>query len=185
MPRVAGRPRGGPPPPRRRPPPTRRTRDVPRAWPSSRAQESRLPVTASLSNCPAGCNHRPRNRVIRTCFIAETGTARAALRRRKSRSAEAFPTCVITCTVVHRNCGTAIMKNITVSVDEETHRLARIRAAELDTSVSALVRGLSQRTGMRAARGDAARTPPQAHERSVRGDPRHAERLQIVGKRTA
>ena len=33
------------------------------------------------------------------------------------------------------------MRNITVSVDEETHRLARIRAAELDTSVSALVRG--------------------------------------------
>ncbi len=32
------------------------------------------------------------------------------------------------------------MKNITVSVDEETHGLARIRAAELDTSVSALVR---------------------------------------------
>ena len=34
-------------------------------------------------------------------------------------------------------CG---MRNITVSVDEETYRLARIRAAELDTSVSALVR---------------------------------------------
>ena len=33
------------------------------------------------------------------------------------------------------------MRNITVSADEETHRLARIRAAELDTSVSALVRG--------------------------------------------
>ena len=32
------------------------------------------------------------------------------------------------------------MKNITVSVDEETHRHARIRAAELGTSVSALVR---------------------------------------------
>ena len=32
------------------------------------------------------------------------------------------------------------MKNITVSIDEKTHRLARIRAAELDTSVSALVR---------------------------------------------
>ena len=32
------------------------------------------------------------------------------------------------------------MRNITVSVDEETHRLARIRAAEMDTSVSALVR---------------------------------------------
>lgn len=32
------------------------------------------------------------------------------------------------------------MKNITVCVDEEAHRLVRIRAAELDTSVSALVR---------------------------------------------
>ena len=34
------------------------------------------------------------------------------------------------------------MKNITVSVDDETHRRARIRAAELDTSVSAVVRRL-------------------------------------------
>ena len=33
------------------------------------------------------------------------------------------------------------MKNITVSVDDETHRQARIRAAEMGTSVSALVRG--------------------------------------------
>ena len=33
------------------------------------------------------------------------------------------------------------MKNITVSVDDETHRQARVRAAELGTSVSALVRG--------------------------------------------
>lgn len=33
------------------------------------------------------------------------------------------------------------MKNITVSVDEETYRRARIRAAEEDTSVSALVKG--------------------------------------------
>lgn len=32
------------------------------------------------------------------------------------------------------------MRNITVSVDDETYRQARIRAAELDTSVSALVR---------------------------------------------
>lgn len=32
------------------------------------------------------------------------------------------------------------MKNITVSVDEETYRKARIKAAERDTSVSALVR---------------------------------------------
>jgi hypothetical protein len=32
------------------------------------------------------------------------------------------------------------MKNITVSIDDETHRAARIRAAELGTSVSALVK---------------------------------------------
>lgn len=46
------------------------------------------------------------------------------------------------------------MRNITVSVDEETHRQARIRAAELDTSVSALVRqflkGLVVSTGNEA-----------------------------------
>lgn len=47
------------------------------------------------------------------------------------------------------------MRNITVSVDEETHRLARIRAAELDTSVSALVREYlrSLATGDRASLG--------------------------------
>jgi plasmid stability protein len=33
------------------------------------------------------------------------------------------------------------MKNITVSVDDETYRRARIKAAERETSVSALVRG--------------------------------------------
>ena len=33
------------------------------------------------------------------------------------------------------------MKNITVSVDDETHRVVQIRAAQLGTSVSALVRG--------------------------------------------
>ena len=32
------------------------------------------------------------------------------------------------------------MKNITVSIDEHTHRQARIRAAEVGTSVSAVVR---------------------------------------------
>jgi plasmid stability protein len=36
------------------------------------------------------------------------------------------------------------MKNITVSVDEETYRRARVKAAELDTSVSALVRAYLQ-----------------------------------------
>jgi plasmid stability protein len=32
------------------------------------------------------------------------------------------------------------VKNVTVSLDDETYRRARVRAAELDTSVSALVR---------------------------------------------
>lgn len=32
------------------------------------------------------------------------------------------------------------MKNITVSLDDETYRKARVKAAELNTSVSALVR---------------------------------------------
>ena len=39
------------------------------------------------------------------------------------------------------------MRNITVSVDDDTYRRSRIRAAELDTSVSALVRGFLERLG--------------------------------------
>ncbi len=38
-----------------------------------------------------------------------------------------------------RYCGN--MKNITVSLDDETYRRARMKAAEQDTSVSALVKG--------------------------------------------
>ena len=34
----------------------------------------------------------------------------------------------------------AIVKNITVTVDDETYRRARIKAAEKDTSISALVK---------------------------------------------
>lgn len=37
-------------------------------------------------------------------------------------------------------CYCVIVKNITVSVDEEIYRKARIKAAERDTSVSALVK---------------------------------------------
>ena len=37
------------------------------------------------------------------------------------------------------------MRNITVSVDDDTYRLSRVRAAERDTSVSALVRGFLER----------------------------------------
>ena len=53
------------------------------------------------------------------------------------------------------------MRNITVSVDEGTYRLARIRAAELDTSVSALVReylgtlAVEGTTGGARAKGEA------------------------------
>ncbi|WP_373488967.1 hypothetical protein [Blastomonas sp.] len=36
------------------------------------------------------------------------------------------------------------MKNVTIALDNETHRLARIRAAELGTSLSALVKGYLQ-----------------------------------------
>jgi hypothetical protein len=36
------------------------------------------------------------------------------------------------------------MKNVTISLDDETHRQARIRAAELGTSLSALVRDYLQ-----------------------------------------
>ena len=43
--------------------------------------------------------------------------------------------------VVHVKCETVItMKNITVSVDDDTYRRARVVAAQRDTSVSALVR---------------------------------------------
>ncbi len=58
------------------------------------------------------------------------------------------------------------MKNITVSVDEETHRLARIRAAELDTSVSALVRDYL--AALARGQGLPARTGETERERRVR-----------------
>lgn len=38
-------------------------------------------------------------------------------------------------------------KNITVSVPAETYRLSRVRAAELNTTVSSLVRGFLERLG--------------------------------------
>ena len=43
-------------------------------------------------------------------------------------------------TVNHSICEDVTMRNITLSIDEETYRLARIKAAEAGTSVSALVR---------------------------------------------
>lgn len=76
------------------------------------------------------------------------------------------------------------MKNITVSVDEETYRRARIKAAEEDTSVSALVKRFladfassgEARPGVaesaRALGGDAA--PPR---KGARGDARRQLQL--------
>lgn len=39
------------------------------------------------------------------------------------------------------------MKNITVSLDDETYKRARMAAAERETSVSALVRGYLEKLG--------------------------------------
>jgi plasmid stability protein len=40
-----------------------------------------------------------------------------------------------------QGCATQLhMKNITLTIDDETHRIARVRAAELGTSVSAMVK---------------------------------------------
>ncbi len=61
---------------------------------------------------------------------------------------------------VHRTCETVKMRNITVAVDEETHRRARIRAAELDTSVSALVREFLRRLVPRDRRRDRVESQP-------------------------
>lgn len=54
------------------------------------------------------------------------------------------------------------MRNITVAVDEETHRRARSRAAELDTStsVSALVREFLRRIAPRRQRHERAEGQP-------------------------
>ena len=65
------------------------------------------------------------------------------------------------------------MKNITVSVDEETHRLARIRAAELDTSVSALVREylrslVSDTRGDSTSKLQGGETEPERRRRRLR-----------------
>lgn len=56
------------------------------------------------------------------------------------------------------------MKNITVSLDDETYRKARIRAAELATSVSAIVRNYL--TEFAAGESDFER--PQREEEALR-----------------
>ena len=60
------------------------------------------------------------------------------------------------------------MKNITVSIDEDTYRLSRIRAAELGTSVSALVRRYLDALG----RGQAAGIEGGGHRTETEADRR-------------
>ena len=56
------------------------------------------------------------------------------------------------------------MKNITVSVDEETYRLSRVKAVEAGTSVSALVRGYLKTLVGRQSNGPAATERTQNDE---------------------
>ncbi len=60
------------------------------------------------------------------------------------------------------------MKNITVSVDEGTYRNARIRAAELDTSVSALVRDYLRTLAAAQAGGEPGETSAERRSRLLR-----------------
>ena len=61
--------------------------------------------------------------------------------------------------VIRCGCETVTMKNITVSVDDDIYRRSRIRAAELETSVSALVRGFLERLVQRGAQATGADAP--------------------------
>ena len=74
------------------------------------------------------------------------------------------------------------MKNITVSVDDETHRRARIRAAELETSLSALVRAYLRSLCVESAEETRAESEGErrgeATERGGRG-------LRCAGRRVA
>lgn len=57
------------------------------------------------------------------------------------------------------------MRNITVSVDDETYRRSRIHAAKLDTSVSALVRGYLRTLATDSRRGSSGETPLERRRR--------------------
>lgn len=60
------------------------------------------------------------------------------------------------------------MKNITVTVDDETYRSARIRAAELDTSVSAMVREYLRLLAVRQDEESHTETAGKRRERLLR-----------------
>lgn len=57
------------------------------------------------------------------------------------------------------------MKTISVSVDEDTHRLARIRAAETGTTVSAMMRDMLLETLKRPAEPGSVETEPETRGR--------------------
>ena len=57
------------------------------------------------------------------------------------------------------------MKTIRVSVDDETHRLARIRAAQTGTTVSAMMRDLLTELLQRPAETEPTETEPQRRAR--------------------
>ena len=57
------------------------------------------------------------------------------------------------------------MKTISVSVDDEIHRLARIRAAETGTTVSAMMRDLLTEMLRHPAEAESAETEPQRRAR--------------------
>ena len=57
------------------------------------------------------------------------------------------------------------MKTISVSVDDETHRLARIRAAETGTTVSAMMRDMLLETLKRPTESGPVETEPERRAR--------------------
>ena len=90
--------------------------------------------------------NRPRARCVRSAGGVPLRAADEDLRSTKPSHLRRYR--VNSWTVIHRKRETVSMKNITVSIDDDTYRLSRIKAAESGTSVSALVRaylvGLAQ-----------------------------------------
>ena len=68
-----------------------------------------------------------------------------------------------------------------MSIDDDTHRLARIRAAELDTSVSALVRGCLMRLASGHAEASEPASSPPETERERRSRLLH----EVIGEITS
>lgn len=61
------------------------------------------------------------------------------------------------------------MKNVTVSLDDEIHRRARIAAAERGTSLSALVRGYLENLGSGESESDRLKKAERALRAQIKG----------------